>query len=256
MSGVRKHFWQEVRRWCGGFSRPWKYGLSGCMPAVVSRTDGSCSAGTSDAGGQPLVVAALEEAQEAVTDLVGGHVAESRLRAHARHCRRESSTRTAGCGSTRTSPSSRTARRALRLDREAAVGDRRRRSRTASGSWSSSATRWASASGSSRRARGRTRRRRPPRRWRAASWPRRPACGRRRLELPRPPVLRLRHLRPVRRRVARDGLAPGERALESTEQGLIARRFARAEVERMIRSNEIRTRRPSRRGTCGARRRR
>src|SRR4051812_30857909 len=54
MSGVRKHFWQLISRWCGGFSRPWKYGLSGCMPAVVSNTDGSCSAGTSDADGSRL----------------------------------------------------------------------------------------------------------------------------------------------------------------------------------------------------------
>ena len=38
---------------------------------------------------------------------------------------------------------------------------------------------------------------------------------------------------------ARPDLAPGERALEPTEQGLIARRFAIAEVERMIRANEI-----------------
>jgi 8-oxo-dGTP pyrophosphatase MutT (NUDIX family) len=35
-------------------------------------------------------------------------------------------------------------------------------------------------------------------------------------------------------------LSPGERALEHTEQGLIARRFARTEVERMVRENEIR----------------
>jgi 8-oxo-dGTP pyrophosphatase MutT (NUDIX family) len=34
-------------------------------------------------------------------------------------------------------------------------------------------------------------------------------------------------------------LAPGERALEHTEQGLIARSFAPEEVERMIASNEI-----------------
>src|SRR3954447_20359817 len=46
MSGVRKHFWHDVSRWCGGVSRPWKYGFSGCMPAVVSSTDGSYSAGT------------------------------------------------------------------------------------------------------------------------------------------------------------------------------------------------------------------
>ena len=36
------------------------------------------------------------------------------------------------------------------------------------------------------------------------------------------------------------GLTEGERALEHTEQGLITRRFARSEVERMIAGNEIR----------------
>ncbi|HET6550626.1 MAG TPA: NUDIX hydrolase [Solirubrobacter sp.] len=36
------------------------------------------------------------------------------------------------------------------------------------------------------------------------------------------------------------GLEPGEQALEDTEAGLIVRRFARAEVERMIAGNEIR----------------
>jgi 8-oxo-dGTP pyrophosphatase MutT (NUDIX family) len=36
------------------------------------------------------------------------------------------------------------------------------------------------------------------------------------------------------------GLEPGEQALEETEEGLIARRFAREEVERMIAANEIR----------------
>ena len=49
MSVVRKHFWQVVSRLRGGRSWPRKYGLSGCMPAVVSRTDGSYVAGTSDA---------------------------------------------------------------------------------------------------------------------------------------------------------------------------------------------------------------
>ena len=41
MSTVRKHFWQEVSRREGGSSSPRKYGLSGCIPAVVSSTDGS-----------------------------------------------------------------------------------------------------------------------------------------------------------------------------------------------------------------------
>ena len=36
------------------------------------------------------------------------------------------------------------------------------------------------------------------------------------------------------------GLEPGEQALEHTEQDLVARRFAVAEVERMVRENEIR----------------
>ena len=54
MSVERKHFWQVVRRWCGGFSCPRKYGLSGCMPAVVSSTDGSYVAGTSEPDGSRL----------------------------------------------------------------------------------------------------------------------------------------------------------------------------------------------------------
>jgi hypothetical protein len=41
MSFERKTFWQLVSRWCGGGSMPRKYGLSGCIPAVVSRTDAS-----------------------------------------------------------------------------------------------------------------------------------------------------------------------------------------------------------------------
>ena len=41
MSTVRKLFWQLVRRRAGGSSSPRKYGLNGCMPAVVSNTDGS-----------------------------------------------------------------------------------------------------------------------------------------------------------------------------------------------------------------------
>ncbi len=48
MSVVRKHFCDEVMRCDGGSSCPAKYALSGCMPAVVSRTDGSNDAGTSE----------------------------------------------------------------------------------------------------------------------------------------------------------------------------------------------------------------
>ena len=51
MSGVRNVFWQVVTRGCGGRSTPWKYGLSGCIPAIVNSAEGSCSAGTSDAEG-------------------------------------------------------------------------------------------------------------------------------------------------------------------------------------------------------------
>ena len=36
----------------GGSSRPRKYGLSGCIPAVVSSTEGSCEDGTSEADGR------------------------------------------------------------------------------------------------------------------------------------------------------------------------------------------------------------
>src|SRR4051812_9031667 len=51
MSTVRKHFWHDVSRWLGGFSSPRKYGLNGCIPAVVRSTDGSYEEGTSDADG-------------------------------------------------------------------------------------------------------------------------------------------------------------------------------------------------------------
>ena len=41
MSTVRNDFWHEVSLRDGGSSSPRKYGLNGCMPAVVSRTVGS-----------------------------------------------------------------------------------------------------------------------------------------------------------------------------------------------------------------------
>ena len=50
MSGVRKHFWHEVSRMCGGVSRPVKYGLSGCIPALMSSVEGSLR-GISEADG-------------------------------------------------------------------------------------------------------------------------------------------------------------------------------------------------------------
>ena len=49
MSTVRKHFCELVMRRCGGVSAPMKYAFSGCMPAIVRRTDGSSSKGTSEA---------------------------------------------------------------------------------------------------------------------------------------------------------------------------------------------------------------
>src|SRR3954447_4288902 len=84
MSGVRKHFWQLVSRWCGGFSRPWKYGLSGCMPAVVSSTDGSFSSGPSDADGSRLwsrLSKKLRKRSRISSEVIAP---ESRLDAHAR----------------------------------------------------------------------------------------------------------------------------------------------------------------------------
>ena len=46
MSVVRKHFWTLVSRVAGGVSSPRKNGLNGCIPAVVSSTDGSSDPGT------------------------------------------------------------------------------------------------------------------------------------------------------------------------------------------------------------------
>ena len=51
MSGVRKHFWTEVRRLEGGSSSPRKYGLNGCIPATVRSVEVSSGAGISDAEG-------------------------------------------------------------------------------------------------------------------------------------------------------------------------------------------------------------
>ena len=51
MSGVRKHFWTEVRRLEGGCSSPRKYGLKGCIPATVRSVEVSSGAGISDADG-------------------------------------------------------------------------------------------------------------------------------------------------------------------------------------------------------------
>ncbi len=52
MSVVRKQRWQEVSRRAGGSSMPIMYGFSGCIPAVVRSTEGSCELGTSEADGR------------------------------------------------------------------------------------------------------------------------------------------------------------------------------------------------------------
>ncbi len=51
MSGVRKHFWTVTSSGAGGCSRPRKYGISGCMPALFSRVERSHSGGTSEPEG-------------------------------------------------------------------------------------------------------------------------------------------------------------------------------------------------------------
>ena len=79
MSVVRQTFWHEVNRGDGGCSSPLKYGLNGCMPAVVSRTVGSKLAGTSDAAGYlALVRALLEERQVPLANLRRLHRPKSR----------------------------------------------------------------------------------------------------------------------------------------------------------------------------------
>ena len=51
MSGVRKHFCTVVSSGAGGVSRPRKYGINGCIPAVVSSVERSSARGISDADG-------------------------------------------------------------------------------------------------------------------------------------------------------------------------------------------------------------
>src|SRR3954470_21264576 len=52
MSTALKQRCTEVRRGAGGAAWPRKYGLKGCMPAVVSSTDWSSADGTSEADGK------------------------------------------------------------------------------------------------------------------------------------------------------------------------------------------------------------
>ncbi len=51
MSGVRKTFCVVVVSGAGGSSRPRKYGICGCMPALVSSVEWSSARGTNDADG-------------------------------------------------------------------------------------------------------------------------------------------------------------------------------------------------------------
>ena len=51
MSLVRKHFCELVMRRAGGSPAPRKYDFSGCIPAIVRRTEGSSSNGMSEAEG-------------------------------------------------------------------------------------------------------------------------------------------------------------------------------------------------------------
>src|ERR671931_2685940 len=52
MSGVRKHFWTVAVVGAGGGSRPRKYGICGCIPALVSSVERSSARGISDADGR------------------------------------------------------------------------------------------------------------------------------------------------------------------------------------------------------------
>src|SRR5262249_44581597 len=51
MSGVRKHFWQVVVVGAGGGSRPRKYGICGCIPALVRSVERSSARGIREADG-------------------------------------------------------------------------------------------------------------------------------------------------------------------------------------------------------------
>ena len=52
MSGVRNTFWQVAVRGAGGASRPRKYGICGCIPALVRSVEWSSARGISEADGQ------------------------------------------------------------------------------------------------------------------------------------------------------------------------------------------------------------
>src|SRR5438067_5464292 len=52
MSGVRKTFCAIVVSGAGGFSRPRKYGICGCIPAVIRSVERSSARGTRDADGR------------------------------------------------------------------------------------------------------------------------------------------------------------------------------------------------------------
>ena len=54
MSCVRKHFCEVQVSSAGGCSRPRKYGICGCIPAVVSSVEWSSARGTSGQDGSRL----------------------------------------------------------------------------------------------------------------------------------------------------------------------------------------------------------
>ena len=70
MSTVRKHFWQLVNRWWGGFSWPRKYGLSGLHPRRREQHGRVVARRHERARPQALVLALLEEAEKGLAQLV------------------------------------------------------------------------------------------------------------------------------------------------------------------------------------------
>ena len=210
------------------------------MPAVVSRTDGSCSAGTSEPEAMRLWSRLSKKVRK--RSRISSDV--TRLSLGCARCespRAASSTRTAGCASTRTAPSCPTAPPA------STAGSRNRRPRSscaleADAVWLVQQFRhpvgerfWEFPQGA----------------WEDA--PDADAEALARGELAEETGLRAARLEHLGRLYfayglsdqyvdvwRATGLEPGAQALEPTEYGLVARRFERTEVERMIRDNEIR----------------
>ena len=193
-------------------------------------------------GRQPLVVATFEEAEEALADLVGGHRDLSLGCSPCASSPPASSTRTAGCGSTRTALEREDGTPGLYgwiemapaalvvpidddhvwLDRAAPAPARRALLGVSAGRLG------ARSDGRARgpRAAGARRGDRPARRADGA---------------PRPPAL---HATGSADQASTSGVRPGSnpasRRSRRTEQDLVVRRFTVDEVDRMVRENEIR----------------